>query len=269
MKKKYINDMFVIIFLAALCLAACSTTIDTNVNTVETEISESDTLISTAEPAMEVTESEEQLLRKYSSYLLKKAETDDCFHAIGVDTLDDTGLASIIAFCDINFDNVPELFAGYHNMRGYCYYSVYGNEGVIADEISCGMCSKFLRIGNACYSSTHNLANKSHYWLQISDTTLEIAVQDCDDNTTFNVVVTSNDRNDKQNGVTLEEVDKIFFSEFGVTYTELKTAPENYVKSSMGHLTVPDPENYTEEDIYNCLAELLSEYEKISRLEEE
>lgn len=262
MKKHYINCTVIITFLTALYLTACSTTIDTNTNAAETEISGSDAPVSTLETAMKVAEAEEQLLRQYSSYLFEKVHTDECFHAIGGDTIDDTGLASIIAFCDIDFDNVPELFAGYHNMRGYCYYSVYSNEGVIADEISCGMCSEFLHIGNACYSNTHNLANKSHYWLQISDTILEIAVQDCDDNATFNVTVTSNDRNDTQNGVTLEEVDKIFLSEFGVTYTELKNTSDNYVKFSMGYLEVPDPENYTEEDIYNCLLPLFAEYEK-------
>ncbi len=261
MKKHYKSCLFVITLLTALYLTACSTATDADTYTAETEISVSDTLIGTANNTSKITEGEEKILRQYSSYLFEKSQTDELFHAIKTDTADDPGLASIIAFCDIDLDNVPELFAGYHNMRGYCYYSVYGSNGIIADEISCGMCNEFLLVGNACYSNTHDPADKAHHWLQISDAMPKIMVQDCDDNTTFNVTVTSDKGNYTQNGITLEEADNIFKQVFGVTYTELKGSSDNYVKCSLGHLEVPDPENYTEEDIYDCLLGLLQEYE--------
>ena len=244
------------LLLLCLTLSACADT-----KSPAKEISVSDTLIGTANSTAKITEAKEKILRQYSNYLFEKSQTDEYFHAIKTDTANDPGLASIIALCDIDLDNVPELFAGYHNMRGYCYYSVYGNNKIIADEISCGMCNEFLLVGNTCYSNTNDPSDKAHYWLQISDTMPEITVQDCDDNTTFNVTVTSDNGIYTQNGITPEEVDNIFKQVFSVTYTELKSSPDNYVKCSLGHLEVPDPENYTEEDIYDCLLGLLQEYE--------
>lgn len=71
---------------------------------------------------------------------------------------------------------------------------------------------------------------------------------------------------------TLEEAENAFSKFLCTDYSKLASISEEEEPPfvfARGYLRVPDPENYSEEDIYNCLVELLSEYEKISRLQEE
>ena len=203
-----------------------------------------------------------ELIDLYTKFLTEKLEKDDYFYALGKDTFD-MGLCSIIAFCDINFDGTPELFAGQHDTRGHGNYSVYSKKGILADHVSCGICNMLISAEDSCYSRWGILAEQSSHWLKFSEGTPEISVNGVfeDENSKFNVTVNLNNKENSYNDLTYTEVDNIFKREFGVTYTKLKNTPDNYVKCSLGHLEVPDPENYTEEDIYDCLLGLLQEYE--------
>ena len=58
-----------------------------------------------------------------------------------------------------------------------------------------------------------------------------------------------------------EEYQKLIEDSFGISYDSLQPIDLEYNRYISGYLRVPDPENYTEEDIYNCLLTLLQEYE--------
>ena len=58
-----------------------------------------------------------------------------------------------------------------------------------------------------------------------------------------------------------EEYQKLIEDSFGISYESLQPIDLEDNRYISGYLRVPDPENYTEEDIYNCLLGLLQEYE--------
>lgn len=203
-----------------------------------------------------------ELIDMYTNCLIKKLETEDLFYPLGYDTFD-VGLSSIIAFCDIDFDGTPELLAGQHDTRGHSNYSIYSNNGVVTNSVSCGICSTFISTKGSCYSNWTDLSDQCSYWVKLSTETPEIKVNVCSEekNPSFDVTIISSNQEKNYNDVVYDDVDSIFKQEFGVSYTELQNSTDCNVDCVIGHLIVPDPENYTEEDIYNCLLALLQEYE--------
>lgn len=254
-------------FVVILTLISCSEKnslqeIDASLTTASEVISD-ETNITEAEHSSSQLNNNTELVNIYTKFLSEKLEKDDYFYVIGGDAVD-MGLSSIIALCDIDFDGVPELFAGQHDTRGHGIYSVYSGDGIVTDYISCGICNLFVSAGNSCYSSWGNLAAQESSWLKFSEDTPKISVKGLfeDENSKVNVTVTLNDKENNYNDITYADVDNIFEQEFGISYTELQNSTDSLMNCTIGHLIVSDPENYTEADIYNCLASLLSEYEK-------
>ena len=53
---------------------------------------------------------------------------------------------------------------------------------------------------------------------------------------------------------------ELFQEYLGISAKELENSGSDSISYVRACLSVPDPENYTKEDIYNCISELLAEY---------
>lgn len=191
-----------------------------------------------------------------------------CSREIPETGFDSAALEADIFFIDTDFDGVPELFAGGHGAMGTGRYSVftadggtYGN-GSFAHNF-CNFC-----IADGCmYVSSGS--NSSWGWTKLCKGLPSVYFNGFWTETGANdVYITLADGTEQTvTGLTFDESKALYPEYLGVEYDNLRSVGEDedipfiYAR---GLLEVPDPENYTEEDICNCLAELLAEYEKLA-----
>lgn len=171
-----------------------------------------------------------------------------------------------IFFIDTDFDGVPELFAGGRGITGTGSYTVYTADGVSYGN---GLFAHYFDaycIADGCMFA-HSGSTGFDGWTKLCDGLPTIFCNGLlSDEKTNNMTLRYSDgRVQDFNGLTYDEAMDMYRKYLNVEYEKLKFAddPENVPFAyARGVLKVPDPENYTEEDIYNCLAELLAEYEK-------
>lgn len=180
-----------------------------------------------------------------------------------VSVFDVDAMSADIFFLDTNFDGIPELFVGGHGTMGSGRYSVYSADGTTyGNDIFTWSVEDFCTDGSAIYAPTGS--NSSPGFTKLVNSLPQIhangfgfydgGASDVEvivaDGTVVSVTVSSE-----------EEFKSLFIQYLDVNYAELEPIDTNACVYMRGYLRVPDPDNYTEEDIYNCLAELLAEYE--------
>ena len=168
------------------------------------------------------------------------------------------GTQSIIALIDVDMDGTPELFAGTCGTTGSGCFDVYTTNGeVFAKDFNCSTdfasgCvvddALYMRCG---YSDVTG-------WVKLVQGTPSITVDTL--HNTANVITESGAVVTFENQ-SEDDIKALYKQYLNVDYAALeRSTPENTYTVLRGHLAVPDPENYTEEDIYNCLVPLLNEY---------
>lgn len=257
----------------------------------------------------------DELAHSYAKSLIKKLENQGDkieFRTVGMNSDDIIGMRgcmSSLYLIDIDFDGIPELFAGNFGNLGVGTYDIYKSDGTLIYTLfnieAPGGGEVF---NNTIYYSTYNgFAGRVKVAQGLPSLQLKSKWPSEEDTADVEITTETGDVIIRQ-GINYDEFRALFTEYLGAEYDLLygecekngvnvsmpngieKTVPnitaeqyksrysDNDVKlhgntsfypSVSGYLRVPDPENYTEEDVYNCLVELLSEYEKISRLQEE
>ena len=163
---------------------------------------------------------------------------------------------------DIDFDGVPELFTTSHGTMGTGGHSIYTADGQFYGY---GLYtidfSDFMTDGKAVYAPSGSNSTFGYTKLAVGlpyvktngggfFTGLETPVHICTDGNEVETTISSE-----------EEYKKLIEESFGISYDSLQPIDLEDNRCISGYLRVPDPENYTEEDIYDCLLGLLREYE--------
>lgn len=163
---------------------------------------------------------------------------------------------------DIDFDGVPELFTTSHGTMGTGGHSIYTADGQFYGYGLYTICfSDFMTDGKAVYAPSGSNSTFGYTKLAVGlpyvrtngggfFNGLETPVNICTDGNKVETTISSE-----------EEYQKLIEDSFGISYDSLQPIDLEYNRYISGYLRVPDPENYTEEDIYNCLLTLLQEYE--------
>lgn len=174
---------------------------------------------------------------------------------------DPTAFEADVFLVDTNFDGIPELFAGGHGTMGTGRYSVFTADGITyGNEMFTWWLDGFCVIDNAIYASSGS--NYSWGWTKLCEGLPTIYVDGAFSETDLNtVVVAKNGEQQTLEDQTYEEVMDLYRTELGVEYAQLQGSdgeiPFAYVRD---YLRVPDTENYTEDDIYDCILDLLAQY---------
>lgn len=163
---------------------------------------------------------------------------------------------------DIDFDGVPELFTTSHGTMGTGGHSIYTADGQFYGY---GLYtidfSDLMTDGKAVYAPSGSNSTFGYTKLAVGlpyvSTNgggfyigLETPVNICTDGNTIKTTISSE-----------EEYKKLIEDSFGISYDSLQPIDLEHNRCISGYLRVPAPENYTEEDIYDCLLGLLREYE--------
>lgn len=173
-------------------------------------------------------------------------------------------LQSILILLDIDFDGIPELFAGCSSTIGAATYEVFKSDGSSMGEAFC--CSGLdMRVNINGVIYVFSGRNPYPGWVKLVDGLPSIYLTDFINKDGKNDVDLTTAEGEKKilNDLSLDEVKEVYTEYLGVDYDELYN--QNYSDDIKidGYLRVPDPENYTEEDIYNCLVKLLAQYEEL------
>lgn len=255
----------------------------------------------------------DELAHSYAKSLIRKLENQGDkieFQVVGMDSDDIIGMRgcmSAIYLIDIDFDGIPELFAGNFGNLGVGTYDIYKSDGTLIYTLfNIEAPNGGYVFNDAIYYSTYNgfagcvkvaeglpaLQLKSKWPSEEDIADVEIITE------TDDVII--------QQGITYDEFKALFTKYLGADYDLLygedkkngvgvsmlngieKTIPNitveeyksrysdnearlyestAYYPSVNGYLRVPNPENYTEEDINNCLVELLTEYEELTAIQ--
>lgn len=197
----------------------------------------------------------------YTQIILKEVQND--ITGFNVCAKNDKCWNSNIVFIDINRDDVPDLFVGTYGATGRGCYNVYMSDGTALGNISCTSLLEtgtfvndvlVLDIGQPGYVQI----SRNFPSVVISNwPVIEINGPNCD------IKITDEYGNSEEIiGKTFDDFKKIAAEFFDVEYDEF-LKKTNYVCVN-GSLIVPNPENYTKEDIYNCIMELLTKYEELA-----
>lgn len=179
-----------------------------------------------------------------------------------IQSFDPEAMEAELRLFDIDFDGVPELFTTSHGTMGTGGHSIYTADGQFYGY---GLYtidfSDFMIDGKAVYAPSGSNSSFGYTKLAVGlpyvSTNggsfyigLETPVNICIDGNKTETTVSSE-----------EEYKKLIENSFGISYDSLQPVDLEHNRYISGYLRVPDPENYTEEDIYNCLLTLLQEYE--------
>ena len=178
-----------------------------------------------------------------------------------ISTFDVEAMLADIIFMDVNYDGVPEFFAGGHGTMGSGRYSVYDVDGnCYGTEIFTWDLLSFETDGQTMYAPIGSNSTPGHVVLKqglpqiyangfayIDGTPTDVIVKTTSGATVNTTVTTS------------EEFEKLYQQYLNVDCTSLHKISEetNYVRD---YLRVPNPEDYTEDDIYACLLPLINAY---------
>lgn len=260
-----VKILFICLFAFCLPLTSCSTkNINNSENQDVTKIQEEKLDIKPNESVYGVTAKtyvKNDLAALYAQIILR--EIQDNITGFNVCTKDDKGWDSNIVFIDVNRDDAPDLFVGTYGATGRGCYNVYMSDGTALGNIRCTSLLEsgtfindvlVLDIGQPGYVKI----SKNFPSVVISNwPVIEINGNNCD------IKITDEFGNVEEIiGKTFDDFKKIVADFFNVEYDEF-LKKTNYVCVN-GSLIVPNSENYTEEDIYNCILELLNEYEELT-----
>lgn len=179
-----------------------------------------------------------------------------------IQSFDPEAMEAELRLLDIDFDGVPELFTTSHGTMGTGGHSIYTADGQFYGYGLYTICfSDFMTDGKAVYAPSGSNSTFGYTKLAVGlpyvrtngggfFNGLETPVNICTDGNKVETTISSE-----------EEYQKLIEDSFGISYDSLQPINLEYNRYISGYLRVSDPENYTEEDIYNCLLTLLQEYE--------
>lgn len=272
-KKKH----FVVFLISLFVFTSCGNK-DINKATISETVSESTvisvtTSITESEIVLEISTDMDKTAHIYTKSLMKKLENDKDFGAVGKEPDDIIGMRgfnSVLYLIDIDFDGTPELFAGRVGTIGWGLYEVFKEDGSSMGNV---YCSSMPESGVKANGYIYVFSGRNPYpgWVKLVSGFPSIHIMGFADfeGSGNDVQILDGSSEKILEGLTFEEYKALYPEYLGVDYDVLTEHNEtsDYIFAE-GYLRVPDPENYTEEDIYNCLAELLSEYEKILMFQE-
>ena len=211
------------------------------------------------------------LARIYTDKIMEKladGSAEDGFAPIasGTDTSVGTqALNSVLYLADTEFDGVPELFAGVSGTVGAGKYDFYSQDGTLFGTI---ICRAGLDCGKAVDGAVYIDSGRNSYpgWTKLTAGCPSIHITDFTDfdGADNDVDIAMSDGTEKTlTGLTFDDVKALYPEYLGVDYDVLAEPPAGAEYNCLeGTLAVPDPDNYTEEDIYSCIEKLLNEYDK-------
>lgn len=180
----------------------------------------------------------------------------------GLDERDIMGTScSQLFFLDVNFDGVPELFTGGYGMIGVGRYSIYAADGSSygTDLFTCdtGMFSVY---DNCIYapSGSNSFPGFTKFVPGLPQVHNNGTIEDRGNTVE---IVNADGTKETLTDISAEEFNALFAEHLGADYDALYDEENALTELCIGGvLRVSDPENYTEDDIYNCIAPLLEEY---------
>lgn len=174
---------------------------------------------------------------------------------------------SLMFLLDVDFDNTPELFIGTATTTGGGCYDIVKSDGIVLgkDVHCCSWLDDGCIIDGVMYMFNGRGSNPG--WVKLVDGTPNIMVDNWinEEEAVNTVKVTNVDGTVKTyTDQSIDDIKALYTQFLNVDYDLLMSVSGTLEYTCLcGTLRVPDPENYTEEDIYNCLVELLAEYEEL------
>lgn len=178
------------------------------------------------------------------------------------------GITSILFIMDINFDGVPEVFAGTASTIGGAEYDVFAADGTFWGNVQCTDYTPVsFVIDNVAYetSGVSNTIKHIKYIeglpsISSGNHIVSSTEEMCSDVT----VRTSNGEIIEKGSMSIDDLNNLYVEYFNISWDVITNIEYIELQNVQGYLQVPDPENYTEEDIYNCLYDLLTQYTDLS-----
>ena len=253
--------------------SASETTSETEIITEETS-AESSAITTVSEETSESTQAEpdtEAWAHNFAAAVFAELENNKTSDTPTVLTpmpmeVDDTdifaGFESELFFLDVNFDGVPELFAGGHGQIGTGRYSIYAADGSsYGNDLFSYVPDVYSVYDNCIYASSGSNAFPGYVKLVPGLPQIHIDGNMAEEGNTVQII-DADGAETTLTDVSMEEYKALYSEYLGADYDALEDE-SNYASSEpcvVGTLRVPDMDNYSEEDIYNCIAPLLEEY---------
>lgn len=302
MKKNKMKIFIKLVLVCSLCfiVTSCSELYETDINNTlaisnniadstvsATEVSSAVTTINSTESVNTaiVTETKDATIAKkndmqklghtYARALMEKlARTTDVYGFTPISNEIDAdagmnGILSIVYLMDVDMDGIPEMLAGTASMLDGYELDVYSYDGAYWGNIKCtwDIYDNVVLIDDVMYSICVGNRWDSIVKFEVGVPSVITYMQS---NDMLNITVKQNEDVEKYNNFTKEQRKDIVNSVLCVDYDVLhnlwleKNANNtNSCFCVQGYLQVPNPEDYNEEDIYNCILELLTEYEEL------
>lgn len=167
----------------------------------------------------------------------------------------------------------PLLLIGSHGMTGSGIYDVCTIDGVYLGNVNASEnCKNYIVTNDSVY-----VLSGSADWLRCTKLDIEFPTIYCDgcfisQTEPMDVVYEIGKEQERFEQITYDTLNTLYLEKLGVQFEDLNEACfENttnltcaQAKATWGVLNVPDPQNYTEEDIYNCILDLLTKYEELA-----
>lgn len=160
-----------------------------------------------------------------------------------------------IAFIDIDFDGIPEMFLGCHG-TSHSAHIVYNLNGEKLGVVHSGYLSDISSFDGKLY-----FMNNMFSWVKAENGMPAITVNylAATDSYTVNMYENSKCVNTVED-VKEEEITQYYEKFMEVSLKDIQDNKTDSVVRVIDYLRVPDTENYTETDIEACIASLLQQY---------
>lgn len=246
------------------------TTVMTNVETTVGTTVETTDGTDTEESVEEIPENEAiaaVFTKLLSQKLVDSASDEYGFKALTADeTIGMEALESVLELADIDLDGVPELFAGTTGIIGAGRFDVFKADGTILGKNV--LCCSDLAMGSIVDGVVYIFSGRNPYpgWVKMVEGTPAVYVSDwINEEEAVNTVDIFNADGTKETieNLSIDDVKKVYSDYLGVDYDKLQDNL-NYpaYQCIYGNLLVPDADNLTDEDIYNCVLYLLEKYDE-------
>lgn len=251
------------------------TTVETTVETTSettAETAEEMTEAEEAEESVEELPENEAIAEAFANLLSQKlADTSDEYgfkaltdsETIGMEALD-----SVLELADIDLDGVPELFAGTCGTIGAGRFDVFKADGTILGKNV--FCCSDVSMGSIVDGVVYINSGRNPYpgWVKMVEGTPAVYVSNwINEEEAVNAVDIFNADGTKETieNLSIDDVKKVYSDYLGVDYDKLyDNMKDTAYQCTHGNLLVPDAENLTDEDIYNCVLSLLEKYDEES-----
>lgn len=222
----------------------------------------------TAEETEAISPEIDTLAQMYAQKLMERIvndkETKDEYSQFRPINGAEMGLQSEMALIDVDFDGTPELFAGICGTIGAGFYDVYTPTGETlgTDLYCCSDLSSGHIVDGIMYMFSGRNPNPG--WVKLVEGTPSVMVLDWlnTEEAVNPVEVSTTDGTVKHfEKQSMDDIKALYRKYLDVDYDALSFAgvEPKYLCVS-GSLRVSDPQNYTEQDIYNCLIPMLNDY---------